>query len=928
MKLNKEKKGSSLGLGIGKIENNGNDLAPATDSESSVMSGSSDSIQPLVHMNASTTNTINKNQAIGSCAHNISNNSKRRSYDGELDMDMQSTEDCMLEGWQSLIDFDKSSPAADGDGDSSTNEVITWNPFDLNPSSSVPGFRDNARQAIYASTDILADSVPDFGGSAASSQFILGDQLNSDQMVDVGSIFQISSSHNQRSHHHNHDQYQHLQHHYSYSYQHQPPMTHLQYSSGSSSGPIEAKTVAPSASSFSFSLPTKSTLTAALKGNARDEPLLQPLIPPQQNQQDDAAKSRTIPLAADFNRDQRQHQEQLQQQQKLQQQQPQQQPQLQPQTAPAVVITTTCVNCAATQTPLWRRNGAGEPLCNACGLFWKLHGVDRPVSMKSDVVRKRNRGPKKDAAASSSSFAAIGIKVPLKPQPPNSSLSAKLNKFPLLSTSSSPNSFPFPSSVSFSSTPSGSSGGLPPPMTPHSGSEQQQHQPQSHSTRVINRSLSSTALSDNSSLLVKSRLRNGSFSGPFNCNNTTFGNNSSLPLYINSNIGVHNNSSIRRNASNSSGGSISNTFVCSSPISATATSGSFPLFPQQQQQLQQQQQRAEFRLGTSPVYGSPMSSSSLSSSLSSSSSHAVEIPRSSSFSLLSRHFQGSAPSSFQQQQQQLQLQMQLQHQQHLQQQILLQQQQHKSHPLFDISTSPVISPQAGEATPTFFSTSSVKPLKRVRRDSTSKDQLDSCYDAAPSLTPPVLSPVNYRTSSTLSSLSSSPSPSPLSATFVPQFQGCLSLSSTTSSSLSSSSPSLFPSSSLQLQALQQQQEQQQMAVLMMNVQPSNSCQDEMPSPAKQQQQQQQQQSALLSSSYESLSSPSVDGSTHLNEPPPAPTPTPPLPPPPPPSAEVMESLLKEYLKTQNRTVASLEERSQIFQNIHRMLGIDREDTDI
>ncbi|KAI9266779.1 hypothetical protein BDA99DRAFT_436257, partial [Phascolomyces articulosus] len=41
--------------------------------------------------------------------------------------------------------------------------------------------------------------------------------------------------------------------------------------------------------------------------------------------------------------------------------------------------------------PLWRRNPAGQPLCNACGLFLKLHGVVRPLSLKTDIIKKRNR---------------------------------------------------------------------------------------------------------------------------------------------------------------------------------------------------------------------------------------------------------------------------------------------------------------------------------------------------------------------------------------------------------------------------------------------------------------------------------------------------------------------------------------------------------
>ncbi len=36
---------------------------------------------------------------------------------------------------------------------------------------------------------------------------------------------------------------------------------------------------------------------------------------------------------------------------------------------------TVCANCKTTQTTLWRRNNNGEPVCNACGLYHKLHNV-------------------------------------------------------------------------------------------------------------------------------------------------------------------------------------------------------------------------------------------------------------------------------------------------------------------------------------------------------------------------------------------------------------------------------------------------------------------------------------------------------------------------------------------------------------------------
>lgn len=39
---------------------------------------------------------------------------------------------------------------------------------------------------------------------------------------------------------------------------------------------------------------------------------------------------------------------------------------------------TCCANCQTTTTTLWRRNANGDPVCNACGLYYKLHNVSSP----------------------------------------------------------------------------------------------------------------------------------------------------------------------------------------------------------------------------------------------------------------------------------------------------------------------------------------------------------------------------------------------------------------------------------------------------------------------------------------------------------------------------------------------------------------------
>ncbi|KAK6090540.1 hypothetical protein P3W45_000263 [Vairimorpha bombi] len=53
-----------------------------------------------------------------------------------------------------------------------------------------------------------------------------------------------------------------------------------------------------------------------------------------------------------------------------------------------------CSNCGTTTTPLWRRGADGCYLCNACGLYLKIHKKNRPHEFKSDTFKQRNRTKK------------------------------------------------------------------------------------------------------------------------------------------------------------------------------------------------------------------------------------------------------------------------------------------------------------------------------------------------------------------------------------------------------------------------------------------------------------------------------------------------------------------------------------------------------
>ncbi|KAL6451356.1 GLN3 Nitrogen regulatory protein GLN3 [Candida maltosa Xu316] len=107
---------------------------------------------------------------------------------------------------------------------------------------------------------------------------------------------------------------------------------------------------------------------------------------------------------------------------------------------------TKCFNCKTTATPLWRRDAVGNTLCNACGLFLKLHGTSRPLSLKTDVIKKRNsRKPSTSASSTTSSNSFINASL-------QRDLSIKMKQTPI-AIAPSPFSNSLPSNSSSLSTP-------------------------------------------------------------------------------------------------------------------------------------------------------------------------------------------------------------------------------------------------------------------------------------------------------------------------------------------------------------------------------------------------------------------------------------------------------------------------------------------
>ncbi|EPY49825.1 transcription factor [Schizosaccharomyces cryophilus OY26] len=63
----------------------------------------------------------------------------------------------------------------------------------------------------------------------------------------------------------------------------------------------------------------------------------------------------------------------------------------------------TCANCSATKTSLWRKDRVGQTVCNACGLYARLHGHNRPLGLKKNKLIRRRRGRLCDESPTSDS---------------------------------------------------------------------------------------------------------------------------------------------------------------------------------------------------------------------------------------------------------------------------------------------------------------------------------------------------------------------------------------------------------------------------------------------------------------------------------------------------------------------------------------------
>lgn len=66
-----------------------------------------------------------------------------------------------------------------------------------------------------------------------------------------------------------------------------------------------------------------------------------------------------------------------------------------------------CSNCSTIKTTAWRRDLEGKLVCNACGLYYRLHRTHRPVHMRKDFIQQRFRRRMREDENPATSQAAV-----------------------------------------------------------------------------------------------------------------------------------------------------------------------------------------------------------------------------------------------------------------------------------------------------------------------------------------------------------------------------------------------------------------------------------------------------------------------------------------------------------------------------------------
>ncbi|KAJ7627487.1 hypothetical protein FB45DRAFT_708163, partial [Roridomyces roridus] len=62
-----------------------------------------------------------------------------------------------------------------------------------------------------------------------------------------------------------------------------------------------------------------------------------------------------------------------------------------PQIADADYTGPKCSHCLTRHTSVWRRSKTGAQVCNACGVYARLRGKERPLSLRRNKIKPRTK---------------------------------------------------------------------------------------------------------------------------------------------------------------------------------------------------------------------------------------------------------------------------------------------------------------------------------------------------------------------------------------------------------------------------------------------------------------------------------------------------------------------------------------------------------